>query len=166
MSARINETKDRILFWFKEESLSPEEIVDPNAYFNIGIKSGDLRLNIVQNTRLIDSFIIGTRWILSKEQTDYHTNKMDDSKRIAFFWELQSMLLGDHELGDFEIRPNPPSDFGSLLITSNRLFYDSLTKQNLMHAIFAVQKAMMRSVFLLEKHCGVLPPDMTLSKKK
>jgi hypothetical protein len=76
------------------------------------------------------------------------------------------MLLSDHELGDFEINPNTPSDFRSLLVTSNRLFYDSLTKQNLMHAIFAVHKAMMRAVFLLEKYSGVLPPDLAPPKKK
>jgi hypothetical protein len=163
LSARIKDTKEKILFWLKEESLSPEEVVDPNAYFNIGIKSGDLRLNVVQATRHIDSFFIGTRWSLSKEQVDLHKSKMDESKRIAFFQDLQSMLLSESQLGDYEFQ-NGLNDFQSLFVTSKRIFYDSLTKQALIDAIVTVHKAVMRSVFLLQRYTGALPPDMTAEK--
>ena len=52
MSAKIKENREKILFWLKEEALSPEEIVDPNAYFNFVIKLGDIRLNVIQPSRV------------------------------------------------------------------------------------------------------------------
>lgn len=165
MSFKIKETKDRVLFWLKEESLSPEEIIDPNGYFNFVITSGDLKLNVIQNSRHIDSLFIGTKWTLGKEQLDLHKNIMDDAKRIALFWDLQFMLLNDNLLGDYQINPNPPHDFLELFVSSKPIFYDSLTKQTLMHAVFAVHKAMMRAVLLLEKHGGVLPPYPPIPKK-
>ena len=86
--------------------MSPEEIVDPNAYFNIGIKLEDgLKLNVVQNSRLIDSLIVVTKWTLGDKQLDLHRKAMDDSKRVAYFWDLQFTLLSDNQLGAFQIRP-------------------------------------------------------------
>jgi len=166
LSVKIKEVKDRILFWLKEESMSPEEIVDPHSYFNIGIKLGDgLKLNVVQNSRLIDSLTVATIWTLGDKQLDLHRKAMDDSKRVAYFWDLQFTLLSDNQLGAFQIRPNPPNYFKELFVSSNRIFYDSLTKQSLMHSIIAVQKAMVRAVFLLEKHGGVLPPYPPIPRK-
>jgi len=74
-------------------------------------------------------------------------------------------LLNDSQLGEFQISPNPPHDFKELFVSSNRIFYDNLTKQNLMNSIFAVHKAMVKSVFLLEKHGGVFPPYSPIPKK-
>ena len=122
-------------------------------------------MHVVQNSRLIDSLVVAAKWTLAREQIDLHKNIMDDPKRIAFYWDLQFMLAGDNQLGDYQLGPNMPHDFKELLITSNRVFYDSLTKQALMHSIFAVHKAMVRSVFLLEKHGGVLPPYPPITKK-
>ena len=158
MSARIKDAKDKIVIWLKEEFLSPEEIPDPNAYFNVKIKEGDLWLNVVQNSRKIDSLFVGTKWILSRDQLESHKTKMDESKRIAFYWNLQSMLLVNNRLGDFEIGPNPPHDFRELFVSSNPVFYDSLTKQSLMHSIYAVHRSIIASVFLFKKYCGEFPP--------
>src|SRR6266581_1094730 len=135
LSTGIKETKEKILFWLKEEALSPEEIVDPNAYFNFAIMAGDLKMHVAQNSRLIDSLVVGAKWTLGKEQIDLHKNILDDPKKVALYWDLQLMLAGDNQLGDYQIGPNMPHDFKELLITSNRIFYDSLTKQALMHAI-------------------------------
>jgi hypothetical protein len=165
LSTRIKEAKEKVLFWLKEEALSPEDLTDPNAYFNFAITAGDVKMHVAQNSRQIDSLAVGARWTLGTEQIDLHKNIMDDPKRIAFYWDLQFMLAGDNQLGDYQIGPNMPHDFKELLITSNRVFYDSLTKQALMHSIFAVHKAMVRSVFLLEKHGGVLPPYPPIMKK-
>lgn len=90
---------------------------------------------------------------------------MDESKRVAYYWDLQFMLLNDSMLGECQISPNPPHDFKALFVSSNRIFYDSLTKQNLMSSIYAVHKAMVKAVFLLEKHGGVFPPYSRNSKK-
>jgi hypothetical protein len=155
----------RSCFGSRKRALSPEDITDPNAFFNFAITSGDLKMHVVQNSRLIDSLVVVAKWTLGREQIELHKNIMDDSKRVAFYWDLQFMLTGDNRLGDYQIGPNMPDDFKELIITSNRVFYDSLTKQALMHSIFAVHKTMVRSVFLLEKHGGVLPPYPPIAKK-
>jgi hypothetical protein len=158
LSSKVKETRDKVLFWLKEESLSPQEIIDPNAYFNFGITSGDLKLNVVQNSMRIDSLFAATKWTLGKEQLDLHKNVLDDSKRIALYWDLMFIPLNNNLLGEYRISPNPPHDFKELFVSSIPIFYDGLTKCFLMHSIIAVQKAMIASVFLLEKHGGVLPP--------
>ncbi|MGI0014591.1 MAG: DUF2299 family protein [Nitrososphaera sp.] len=158
MSARIKETKDKVLFWLREEGISPEEANDPNAYFNIGLRLGDWGATIFQNLRMIDSISVGSRWILGDEQLKLHKEMLDDPKRLAYYWDLQFMALSNPQIGEFEITPNPPNDFRALLITSNRIFYDSLTKQSLMDSIVGVHKTMVHAIFLLEKYGGVIPP--------
>jgi hypothetical protein len=82
---------------------------------------------------------------------------LDDATRAEFCWELQSILLSNNELGNYEINPNPPNDFTELVISSCPIFYDALTKDTLMRRIIIVKKSIMRSILLLEKHSGELP---------
>ncbi len=153
------------MFWLKEESMHPEKIIAPNAYFNIKIKSVDLWLNLVQSVRSIDSFIVATKWTLGKDQIDLYQNKMNKQKRIEYYWDLQFMLLNDSMIGDFKICSQPPNDFKQLFVSSKRIFYDGLTKQKLMDSIVSVHKAMIKSVFLLERYSGVFPPYSPSSTK-
>jgi len=88
LSVKIKENRDKILFWLKEELLAPEEIVDPNAYFNFKIKSGDLWLNVVQNVHFVDSFIVGTKWTLGNNQLNLHKNIMGRFKKDSLLLEF------------------------------------------------------------------------------
>lgn len=103
MSARIKETRDKILFWLKEESLSPEEIKDASAYFNFVVTTGDLKLNVVQSSRLIDSLVVASKWTLGKPQLELHRNILDETKRVALYWDLLFMLNGDPQLSEYSI---------------------------------------------------------------
>lgn len=113
---------------------------------------------------LIDSLFVGTKWTLSNDQINLHKNILDETKRVAYYWNMQFTLLNDNMIGEFQMIPNPPHDFKEFFVSSNRLFYDSLTKQGLMYGIFAVHRAMVRAVFLLEKEGNVFPPYFSTKK--
>ena len=161
MSTTLQKIRESVLRWLKEESALGEKaaVDDPNALLDFEITYEDLKLNVIQASRNSDNFFIVAKWILSRPQLDLHKSKMDDAKRVEFFWELQSVLLANNELGNCEMKPDPPNDFRELIISSCPIYYDALTKDVLMRRILIVRKSMMRSVFLLEKYAGVLPSN-------
>ena len=158
VSERVKEVKEKILSWLKEEAMSPEELADPNAYFNIKVKVRGLVFHIVQNVRNIDSLFVGGKLVLTPAQLSLLRNNMDEKKRQEFFWDLRLALLRNNELGDFQIKPNPPHDVREVLITSRRIFYDSLTKDRLISAILAVYKAIIMVIWMLERYAGAITP--------
>lgn len=85
---------------------------------------------------------------------------MNVKKRQEFFWDLRLALLGNSELGDFQIKPNPPDDFRELFVASKRIFYDALTKDRLVSAISSVFKAVMMVIWMLERYAGIVTPKM------
>lgn len=158
MSETVRKVREKVLNWLKEEALSPEEVSDPNAYFNFGIKVGGSPLHVVQNVRNLDSILVGGRLVLNQPQLDLLKNKMDKKKRQEFFWDLRLALLTNNELGDFRIEPKPPEDVQSVFVSSERIFYDALTKDRLIHAIHSVYKAIMMVIWMLERYAGAPTP--------
>lgn len=162
MSEKVKETKEKILNWLKEEGLSPEEIADPNAYYNFGIKvAGGSPLNVIQHVHNIDSILIGTNLVLMPNQINLLKNNMDEKKRQEFFWNLRLTLLRNNELGDFQIKPNPPNDVREVFISSKRIFYDALSKDRLISSGYSVYRAVMEVVWMLELYAGAVTPKET-----
>ena len=158
LSERVKEVKEKILSWLKEEAMSPEEMADPNAYFNVKVKVGGLVFHVVQNVRNIDSLFVGGNLVLTPAQLSLLRNNMDEKRRQKFFWDLRLALLGNNELGEFQIKPNPPHDVREVFIASRRIFYDSLTKDRLISAILAVYKATIMVIWMLERYAGAITP--------
>ena len=160
MSERVKEVKEKVLNWLKEEAFSPEEISDANAYFNFNIKVAGRPLHVLQNVRSIDSIFAGANLVFTPPQLSLLKNSMDKKKRQEFFWDLRLALLGKTELGDFEIKPNPPDDVREVFISSKRIFYDALTKDRLIHAIGSVYKNVTMVVWMLEeRYAGATAPQ-------
>jgi hypothetical protein len=145
------------LTWLKEEAFLPEEEVDPQAYFNISSRIGNMGCNIVQDTHHIDSFFVGANLVLDKEQLAL-LREMGDKKRQGFFWDLRMSLLKNNEIGDFQIKPNPPEDTQSVFISSKRVYYDDLTKGRLINAINVVLRACMMVIWMLQQYAGIITP--------
>jgi hypothetical protein len=156
---KINETKERIINWLKEEAYSPEETVDPNAFFNIVAKVGNMVCNIAQNVRKRDSIIVGTNLLISSDQLIL-LKEMSVTKRKEFFWDLRMSLLKNAELGNFEIKPNPPDNISAVFISSKQIFYEDLTKGSLFSAIQAVFRATLMVIWMIQQYAGV-----TVAKK-
>ena len=152
------EVKEKVLNWLKEEALSPEEVSDPNAYFNFGIKVAGKPLHVVQNVRSLDSIFVGANLVLTPPQLSLLKKNMDEKKRQEYFWDLRLALLTNSELGDFQIKPNPPDDVREVFISSKRVFYDTLTKDVLIHTIHNVYKAVTMVVWMLERYAGAPVP--------
>jgi hypothetical protein len=150
---KVKEIKEKVLVWLKEEGFSPEDVADPNAFFNFNIKVAGSPLHVVQSVRNIDSVFVGANLILTPAQLDL-LNSMNKKKRQQFFWDLRLALAGNSELGDFEIKPNPPDDVREVFISSRRIFYDALTKDRLINAISSVYKAIMIVIWMLERYAG------------
>jgi hypothetical protein len=156
-SDKIKETKERILDWLKEETFSPEEKADPQAYYNILCRIGALGCNIVQDVHHMDSFFVATNLILGNEQIVL-LKSMGEGKRKGFFVDLRMNLLKNSELGQFAIKPNPPEEIQIISVASKRVYYDELTKGKLISAIEAVIKAITMTIWMLEQYAGITAP--------
>ena len=149
--------KEKILKWLKEENLSPKEIPDPNAYFNFGISVGGHPFHVIQNVRSIDSIFVGANLVFTPEQLSMLKDNMNKNKRQEYFWDLRMALLINNNLGDFQIKPNPPNEIREVFVSSKRIFYEALTKSTLIHAISSVFRATMMVIWMLERKAGVSP---------
>jgi len=154
---KVKEIKEKVLAWLKEEAFSPEDVADPNAFFNFNIKVAGSPLHVVQSVRNIDSVFVGANLVLTPAQLDLLKNNMDKKKRQEFFWDLRLALVKNNQLGDFEIKPNPPDDIREVFISSKRIFYDALTKDRLIDSISSVYKSVMTTIWMLERYAGVAP---------
>lgn len=156
-SDKVKETKERILNWLREEAYSPEENVDPQAYFNISIRVGAWGCNVVQDIRHMDSFFAGANLDLTEEQIAL-LRRIDNKKRTEFFWDIRLSLLKNNELGDFQIKPNPPEDIQAVFVSSKRVYYDELTKSKLLDAIHVVIRAFLMVIWMFEQYTGIVTP--------
>lgn len=162
-SESIKDTKEKILNWLKEEALSPQENADPQAYFNITVKMGNMGCNIVQDVRHSDSFFIGANLVFGAEQQTL-LKGMGTQRINNFLWDLEMSLIRNNQLGDFQIKPKPPEDIQAIFISSRRIYYSELTKGNLVFAINVVLRALMMAIWMLEKHAGVITPRVSGKK--
>jgi len=158
LSERIREVGEKILNWLEEEGLSPEEVDDSNAHFNFNVKVAGRPFAIVQNLLSLDSVFVVANLVFTSNQLTLLEKKMNNKERKEYFWDLRLALLRNSELGDFEIKPNPPDDVREVSICSKRIFYNVLTKDTLIHAIHSVHKAVMMVIWMLERHAGAPAP--------
>ena len=92
VNEKINETKQKILDWLKEEAFSAEEKADPNAFFNIQATRNNMEVNIIQAIPRNDSFFIVANIITAEEEQTF-LKAMGSEKRLNFIWDLQMNLL-------------------------------------------------------------------------
>jgi len=152
----IKETKEKILSWLKEEALSPRENADPQAHFNITVNRGKVGCNIVQDVAHMDSVFVGANIVFGAKQQAL-LRGMSAQKINDFLWDLEMSLIKNNELGDFQIKPKPPEDIQAVFVSSRSIYYDELTKSKLVFAINVVLRALMMTMWMLEKHAGVIP---------
>ncbi len=158
LSERIREVGEKVLNWLEEEGLSPEEVNDPDAHFNFNVNVAGHPFVVVQNLLSLDSVFVGANLVFTSDQLTLLEKKMNKKKREEYFWDLRMVLLENGELGDFEIKPNPPDDVREVTICSKRIFYNTLTKDTLIHAIHNVYKAALMVIWMLERHAGAPAP--------
>lgn len=152
----ITEIKEKIINWLKEEACSPEEKPDPNTYFNILVKFGSLGCRVIQPVQRRDSISAAIKFPVPPEKIAL-LNGLSAEKKIEFFWDLRLALLKNNELADFQIEQDSHGDTKAVTIFSRPIFYEDLTKGRLMSAIFAVTRATLMVIWMIQKYAGKLP---------
>ena len=164
VNEKINETKQKILDWLKEEAFSAEEKADPNAFFNIQATRNNMVVNIIQAIPHNDSFFIVANIITAEEEQTF-LKGMGSQKRLDFIWDLQMNLLKNNELGDFAFKPKAPEEIQIITITSRAIYYDELTKAKLHFIIHVVIKSMVMTMWMLQKYAGIALPKINQKKQ-
>jgi hypothetical protein len=154
VSERVGEVREKVLNWLKEEGLSPEEMEDPNAYFNFNVNVGGRPFNVVQNVLSLDSICVTASLVFTPDQLTLLKHKMNKKKKKEYFWDLRLAMLKNSDVGDFDVKPDPPDDVREVFVCSRKIFYDALTKHKLLHAIHSAYKAYMMVIWMLERHAG------------
>ena len=150
MVEEIRRVKDKIGSWLREENIFPREALDPQAHFNFYIQLGNLNVNVVQKADWRDSIVLGTTVFLGP--LSGKIDQMNQEKKQEFFWDLSLELLKNEEIGDFDIKPDPPDNVSEVLIQSKPIFYDGLTKDRLMNTIYSMFKIMIMIPCLIAKY--------------
>ena len=155
MEQTINETKLKIVKWLKEESFSPEEVKDPQTFFNIEIRIGQIGLNVVQDLQHKDSIFVGGRLTPPEDLITSFRNRTTPEIRRLFLLDLQIALLGNRTVSEFQFTiGSSPDEFQKILIVSKRVYYDDLTKSSLVSTATAIQKLILVIPVLMERYAS------------
>ncbi|MBE0516375.1 MAG: DUF2299 family protein [Methanophagales archaeon] len=157
MVEEIRSVKDKIGSWLREENIFPREALDPQAHFNFYIQLGNLNVNVVQKVDWRDSIVLGTTVFLGP--LSGKIDQLNQEKKQGFFWDLSLELLKNEEIGDFDIKPDPPDTVSEVLIQSKPIFYDGLTKDRLMNSIYSLVKIMILIPCLIAKYAIPIPRE-------
>jgi hypothetical protein len=140
-----------------DENFKVQSVSDEHAYFNFVAENEDKRtVNIFQAINKKDRITIATRGVLLPEHLS-KLSKMDANDRNRFLWTLRFGLL-NRGVGFSPI--TMPLEFIEM---SDTIYYDNLTKDNFMHKIFEVRKALLFIFWMVERELGEPEPSMTFS---
>lgn len=148
--SNIDIAKGKIADWLREEGFQFKEVDDSNAYFNLMTIVGGKPYHIFQNKGKKDSVTVVSNLEFSPEQIKLFS-KIDQAEKQSFFCNLRIALLARQSLGDFKIKPKPPEQIEQIFISSKPIYYDVLTKSNLISTLYDIHKSVMMAVWLLEE---------------
>ena len=151
--SNIDIVKGKIADWLREEGFQFKEVDDSNAYFNLMTIVGGKPYHIFQNRGKKDSVTVVSNLEFSPEQIKLFS-KIDQAEKQSFFCNLRIALLARQSLGDFKIKPKPPEQIEQIFISSKPIYYDALTKGNLISTLYDIHKSVMMAVWLLEEATG------------
>lgn len=124
----ISQVRDNIRKWLTDEGLYETDVKDDNAYFNFAARHQKIVFHAFQPVSKKDAVVLGCSLNLNTEQKRRLT-KIEKS-------ELYQKLLSTDDL--FEFHPN--IDNLENIRIQNIIFYDGLTKNEFMKAVFRLLK--------------------------
>lgn len=137
--------------WLVEEGMIKEKANDPNANYHFVVNYPDNNnMDIVQPKGKKDMIVIGCGTQVAPEHIQLMRNA-SDSKKEKFLWELRFGL--NNFVLDFQINVDKNKILNQFIISDN-LFYDGITKNNLIKTIYKIFKAKLYCVWLIEKTFG------------
>lgn len=142
--------KKKVSDWLVEEGFFYEEVMDPDTRFNFSTKVVGLAFDVVQDIRR--EVVVVRSTLVFNEAQRVMFGTMGEKRRQDFLWDVRIMLLGNAEIGGFQIKPDP--ERMEFLVQSRGIFDDALTKDRFMHSILIVHKAITMIIWLLNRHAG------------
>jgi hypothetical protein len=135
----IKEAKERIKKWAEEETLGLQEISDPEALFNFALSTGTGRtLHVIQGKSKRDSVAIVASIIFGNNEKSRLRSKTTIERREILSRLRFALSSVDAEFHiDMETEDIPKS-----IRIVHPIYYDALTKDRFMHALFIVLKAL------------------------
>ncbi len=132
-SVEIEATCNKIIAWISQEGLFKERAQDENLSFHLALEfpaKSKRHVNIIQPKGRDDVVIIFSRIRLA-DQHKKALQTMPPKIRERFLWEMRYVLL--FQESSFEMEP-PGGELEGIRF-SREIYYDGLTKNNLMEAL-------------------------------
>lgn len=151
------EVKKRIQKWLLDEGFKVQSVSNEHASFNFVAEDAEGRkVNIIQPIKKIDQIIIATRAVLTQEQID-KLSRISEDERNRILWTLRFGLL------DRGVGFSPISMPLESIQVSTVVYYDGLNKDNFMHRLFEVRKALLFIFWTIDRELGEPKPTLKLS---
>jgi hypothetical protein len=153
-SGIIDVARTKIKRWLEEENLMPEETENPDAYYTFGISVYGMKLFVVHSRHFPDSVSVSANFDVTGKEEQQKFVCMGEKGRKNFIHDLSIALYSDNRIWYHIVRPNPPSEIKAFEIGSRRIYYETITKEKLMNAIFDVRNASLLFSVLSERHAN------------
>lgn len=150
----MEEVEAKIVKWLKEEKLSPKSVEDPNAFFNYRIQIGGTSLSVNQNTTFSDSITVSCSLQYSEDQLTLLSERMNNRSKREYFNKIKTALTLHPYIWNFNIDENK-----GIRIHSKRLYYEALTKDNLMHMVYLMAKMFKLPIRLIDDYFQEFWPE-------
>lgn len=158
VDSEIKLGKEKVLDWLKEENFLPEEIQSAQYYWLFSANVFGTTLYVGHNTRNLKCLVVFGVWNMGERELNLLNKDMDEKKRSDFVWETNLYYLSNNALSYGILKPNPPNDIRTLEIASQRIYYETLFKEKLIHSMYDVRNAAQIFYFLLNRHAGSFIP--------
>lgn len=157
--SKVKEVEAKIMKWLKEESLSPKRVEDPNAFFNYQVQYGGKYLHVYQNINFSDSITVTCVRNYTEEQVILLNERMDEHSKTDYFHKIKRDLTLHPYIWNYYIGEK------QIIMHSKRLYYDNLTKDNLMHMIHLMVKMFYLPIMLIDDYFQEFWPEWTAEDK-
>ena len=144
--------KRKVSGWLREEGFFYEEVTDLDTYFNLSIRVAGIALDVVKDLHR-DVVLVRSTLVFTQDQMAIF-RKMSEKSQRDFLWEVRSRLLGNNEVGAFQIRPELENM--EFFVQARGIFKDGLSKDRLLQSILVVHKSVTMILWLLEHQSGSL----------
>lgn len=150
-------TKERVLKWLFDEGFKPVATEGAGSKLIIGISVAGYDMQVAENAHG-DALLVRANLVFNEYQAGLFA-KMDEKARKKYLWDLRLWLLGNNEVGAFQLK----GSIGGLeaLVQARGIFEDGLTKDRLIQAILVVHKSITMASWLLERAAGAEGPKGT-----
>jgi len=154
LAMKIAEAKAKVEQWLTEEGFKVADDPHPDCAFRLSADDGQGRsVSILQRPGRIDQVEVGVNVELESTETA-KISKMQPSERMELLWNLRFQLIN---LGVGFQGPELPL---RAITIETVVYYDGLTKHEFIHRVALVRRAMVATVWTLNRYLKEPPRSL------